>query len=210
MAQKCSQPNEYPYPAPGLSGLVSPHDSKARGRPGNKLNRSGMSDAISVQKHHTNEDEAMSQQENLETQKKMGEAVNKGRLEAFREIFATNVVDHDPAPDQGKGPEGFIQFFTAFRSAFPDLEVAVDHMVSDEDNVSIAYRITGTHKGNFLGIPATGKKVKARGVQIARFENGKIIERWGSSDELGILKQIGAVNGTDSIAQVPAITGQEV
>ncbi|WP_162051473.1 ester cyclase [Pontibacter pamirensis] len=134
----------------------------------------------------------MSKQENIETQKQFGEAINKGNLEKFHQLMSPDVVDHDPAPDQGPGPDGFIQFFSTFRSAFPDLEVKVDHMVADDDNVSIAYTVTGTHKGDFMGIPATGKQMKARGVQIARFENGKIVERWGSSDELGILKQIGA------------------
>jgi predicted ester cyclase len=66
-------------------------------------------------------------------------------------------------------------------------------MVSDADQVAVPYTMTGTHKGMFQGIPATGKKIQARGVLIARFENGKIAERWGSSDELGILKQLGAV-----------------
>ncbi len=135
----------------------------------------------------------MSKQDNIETQKKQGEAINKGHLEVLREVFAPNVVDHDPAPDQGKGPAGFIEFFTRFRAAFPDLEIAVDHLVADEDNVAIAYTITGTQKGSFMGVPATGRKVEARGMQIARFEGGKIVERWGSSDELGILKQIGAL-----------------
>ena len=87
---------------------------------------------------------------------------------------------------QGPGPEGFIQFFTQFRAAFPNLAIAVDHMVSDENNVSIAYTVTGTHQGDFQGIPATGRHIKAPGVQIARFENGKLVERWGSSDQLGI------------------------
>ena len=150
----------------------------------------------------------MSMQDNVNATKKMGEAINKGRLEELREVFAPNVVDHDPAPDQDKGPDGFIQFFSTFREAFPDLAIAVEHMVSDENNVSIAYTVTGTHKGNFMGIPATGKKVKVRGVQIARFENGKIVERWGSSDELGILQQIGAVKGVESVSQTPAITGR--
>ena len=150
----------------------------------------------------------MSKQDNIATQKLQGEAINKGRLQELHTVFAENVVDHDPAPDQGKGPEGFIAFFTNFRTAFPDLSIAVDHMVADEDNVSIAYTITGTHKGSFMGIPATGKKIKARGMQIARFENAKIVERWGSSDELGILKEIGAVKGAESVAQTPAITGE--
>ncbi|MGI8738394.1 MAG: ester cyclase [Gammaproteobacteria bacterium] len=133
----------------------------------------------------------MSQQDNIKTQQTMGDAINSCTLEVLRDVMAPNVVDHDPAPDQGEGPDGFIQFFTMFRTAFPDLKVAVDHMVADEDNVAIAYKVTGTHRGDFNGVAATGQRIEVRGMQIARFENGKIVERWGSSDELGILKQLG-------------------
>ena len=56
----------------------------------------------------------------------------------------------------------------------------------------MAYTLTGTHEGGFQGIAATGKKIEVRGLQIGRFENGQIVERWGSSDELGILQQLGA------------------
>ncbi|MGC2607385.1 MAG: ester cyclase [Silvibacterium sp.] len=134
----------------------------------------------------------MGQKENIETQKKFGEAVNSGKLEGLREVVAPNCVDHDSAPGQVRGPEGFVHFFTYFREAFPDLKVEPEALVADENNVTLAYTITGTHKGSFHGIPATGKKIKARGVQIGRFEKGKLVERWGSSDELGILKEIGA------------------
>ncbi len=134
----------------------------------------------------------MSKQENIAVQKNMGEAVNSGNFDALKLTFDPKVKDHDPAPGQAPGPEGFVQFFRAFRTAFPDLAVAVDHMVTDDDNVAMAYTITGTHKGTFQGIAPTGKKIHARGMQIARFEKGKIVERWGSSDEMGILKQIGA------------------
>ena len=150
----------------------------------------------------------MSQQANIEATKKMGEAVNKGNLDVLREVFAANVTDHDPAPDQGKGPDGFISLFTDMRTAFPDLKIAVENMVADEEQVAIAYTMTGTHKGNFLGIPPTDKKIKARGMQIAKFKDAKIVERWGSSDELGILKQIGGVKGVQSTIQTPAITGK--
>ncbi len=149
----------------------------------------------------------MSQQANIETTKKMGEAVNKGNLDVFNEVFASNVKDHDPAPDQGSGPEGFIKFFTAFRTAFPDLKIAVEQMVADDDNVAIAYTVTGTHQGPFQGIPATNKKIKARGVQIAKFNSdGKIVERWGSSDEAGILQQLGVTKPTSSMNAPPAIS----
>ena len=77
------------------------------------------------------------------------------------------------------------------RTAFPDLKVTPEHITADDDSVALAYTITGTHDGDFQGIPPTGKSIKARGVQIARFTDGKMVERWGSSDELGILKQLG-------------------
>ena len=133
----------------------------------------------------------MSQQDNIATSQRLGEAVNSGNLDVFHELWAPNVIDHDPAPDQVPGSEGFIQFFQALRTAFPDLNVTVDYMVTNDDNVAIAYTVTGTHQGDFLGIPATGRRVSARGVQISRFQNGQVVERWGSSDQLGILQQIG-------------------
>ncbi len=134
----------------------------------------------------------MSKEQNITTTTAFGAAINRGELHQFTNLMTSDVKDHDPAPDQGNGPEGFIEFFQKFRAAFPDLKVAVETMVADEKQVAIAYTVTGTHQGEFQGIAPTGKKIKARGVQIARFEDGKIAERWGSSDELGMLKQIGA------------------
>jgi steroid delta-isomerase-like uncharacterized protein len=150
----------------------------------------------------------MNKQANIEAQKKMGEAINSGHLERLREVMAPDVQDHDPAPGQTKGVEGFIEFFTQFRAAFPDLAIAVEHLAADEDNVAFAYTVTGTHKGNFLGIPPSGKKVKARGLQMSRFKDGRIVERWGSSDELGILQQIGVTKPVESISQTPVISGK--
>ena len=64
-------------------------------------------------------------------------------------------------------------------------------MVADDEHVAIAYTLTGTHKGDFNGLAPTGKAIEIRGVQIGRFEDAKIVERWGSSDEMGILEQLG-------------------
>ncbi len=132
----------------------------------------------------------MSKQANIETQKKFGEAINTGNFELFKELVDQNCVDHDPAPGQAKGAEGYMQFFGSMKNAFPDFKVEVDHLVADDENVSFAYTATGTHKGEFNGIAPTGKKIKIRGMQISRFENGKMVERWGSSDELGLMKQL--------------------
>jgi len=134
----------------------------------------------------------MSKEKNKEIQQKFGEAINTGNLENLKDLVADDVKDHDPAPNQGPGPQGYIDFFTMMRNAFPDMKVEVEQLVADDDNVAFAYTLTGTHKGDFMGVAGTGKSIKARGMQISRFENGKMVERWGSSDELGILKQVGA------------------
>ena len=138
----------------------------------------------------------MGKEQNLEMTKKLGEAVSSGNLQALHEIFSANVVEHDSAPGQGAGPEGYIKLFTIMRTAFPDLKITVDHIVQDENNLAMAYTMRGTHEGDFMDIAPTGKAFEARGMQISRFENGKIVERWGSSDELGLVKQLGATLNT--------------
>ncbi len=133
----------------------------------------------------------MTRESNIAAQEQFGKAINSGDFSIFDKVVAPGVVDHDPAPGQGAGPEGFRQFFTQLRTAFPDLTVRVEQMVADEDNVALAYTITGTHQGPFMGAAPTGKRMQARGVQIGKFADGKLIERWGSSDQLGILQQLG-------------------
>jgi len=134
----------------------------------------------------------MSTDTNLAAQERLGELINTGNIEALDEVFHADVVDHDPAPDQGPGPQGFKDFFTTMRTAFPDLKVASETVVANDDHVSLAYTLTGTHQGDFNGIAPTGRAIEVRGVQIGRFQDSKIIERWGSTDELGILAQLGA------------------
>lgn len=149
----------------------------------------------------------MSKEANIATQKKMGEIVNSYKFERLIEVFAPNVKDHDPADDQDPGSQGFVQWFTQFHSAFPDFKIAVEHMVADEDNVAFAYTITGTQDGPFNGIPATGKKIKVRGMQISKFNSdAKIVERWGASHEVGILQQIGAMKPPAHLDEPPVIS----
>ena len=128
---------------------------------------------------------------NVAAQEAFGEAVNSGNLEAFDDLIAPDSIDHDPAPGQAPGPDGFKGFFTEMRTAFPDLHVDVETLVADDDQVAFAYTLTGTHTGPFQGHDATGKSIKVRGVQISKFIDGKMTERWGSSDEVGILTQLG-------------------
>lgn len=78
-----------------------------------------------------------------------------------------------------------------WRSAFPDLNVAVDLIVAERDMVAVRWTARGTNTGTGNGIPATGKTVQVSGTTIFRFENGKIAEEWTSGDALGLLKQLG-------------------
>jgi steroid delta-isomerase-like uncharacterized protein len=133
----------------------------------------------------------MSKEQNLAALGKFAEAVNTGNFDLFREAVAPDCVDHDPAPDQGPGPEGYRKFFSAVRAAFPDLAVGLDTMVADEESIAFAYTMNGTHRGVLMGIAPTGKTMKIRGVQISKFRDGKMVERWGSSDQLGMLEQLG-------------------
>ena len=133
----------------------------------------------------------MSKEQNLQTANQWGEAINSGNLEALRELVTPNVVEHDPGPNQGPGAQGYIDLFREMRTAFPDLKASPEHVTADEDSIALAYTMTGTHQGDFMGIKPTDRKIKVRGVQIARYENGKMAERWGSSDQLGILEQLG-------------------
>lgn len=128
---------------------------------------------------------------NIAAQKAFGQAVNTGDLDAFDGLVSDACVDHDPAPGQVDGPGGFKALFAAMRAAFPDLRLDVETMVADSDRVAFAYTLAGSQQGPFRGHPATGKPVKVRGVQISRFAGGRLVERWGSSDELGIMAQLG-------------------
>lgn len=133
----------------------------------------------------------MTREQNIASQQAFGEAVNAGDFAAFDDLVASDSVDHDPAPGQAPGPEGYTAFFSELRTAFPDMALAVEKLVADDDSVAFAYTLTGTQTGEFRGHAPTGKSVKIRGMQISTFADGKLTERWGSSDELGILTQLG-------------------
>lgn len=133
-------------------------------------------------------------QRNIEAQKRWGEEVaSGGKLEVLDEILARAFVDHDPAPDQGPGVEGLKGFFRNFRTAFPDLKVEVEKMVATDEYVTIRYNASGTHRGDFMGFSPTGRTFQAPAMQLGRWENGRCVERWGVTDQLEILKQLGLI-----------------
>ena len=119
-------------------------------------------------------------------------ALHTGKFELFDQVVAPNCLDHDPANKTALGPDGYRMFFSGLR-AHADMNVTPEIVVQDEDTIAFAYTLAGTHTGPLGKIPPSGKKVKIRGMQISKFKDGKMVERWGSSDELGLLKQIGVI-----------------
>ncbi len=133
----------------------------------------------------------MSREVNLEAQKKLGELLNNHEVDRLHEVIDDNVVDHDPAPEQAPGGQGIKDFWNQFLSAFPDLKIKPEALVADEEHVTVVLTVTGTHQGTFQGIEPTGKSFSVRGIQVGRFADGKIVERWGATDAAGILEQLG-------------------
>lgn len=133
----------------------------------------------------------MSKEQNLAALGKFAEAVNTGKFDLFEDAVARGCVDHDPAPGQVNGPEGYRTLFSQMRTAFSDLKVDLEAMVADEESIGFAYTVTGTHTGSFMGMLPTGNKVHFRGMQLSKFHEGKMVERWGSSDQLSMLQQLG-------------------
>jgi len=119
------------------------------------------------------------------------EALNKGDLAVADENIATNYVYHGSGGQEFKGPEGFKQFITMLRTAFPDLHFTIEDMVAEGDKVAHRLTLRGTHKGELMGIAPTGKQVTTTAITISRFVGGKEVEAWSSMDMLGMMQQMG-------------------
>ncbi|MBT2535368.1 ester cyclase [Arthrobacter sp. ISL-69] len=117
-----------------------------------------------------------------------------GNLDLIDESVLEGMQDHeDPMPGQPPGRDGVKFYVNAIRAAFPDLTVKLDPVLADGDLEAAHGVLSGTHKGEFLGIPASGKSVEFSSVDIIRIEDGKVAEHWGASDTLSLMQQIGAV-----------------
>jgi steroid delta-isomerase-like uncharacterized protein len=123
------------------------------------------------------------------------EIFTKGQFDTADEIFARNYTDHDPyTPKEfGKGPELVRKTANMYRTAFPDLKVTIEEMISDGDQVVTRWTAQGTHKGELKGVKPSNKKVTISGIQIDHVAAGKISESWTSWDALGMMEQIGAI-----------------
>lgn len=121
------------------------------------------------------------------------EGWGKGNLDMVDEIAAPDMRLHARLPgDFGPGPEGIKKLIRTFRAAFPDLSYTVDFQLAEGDRVLTRWSATGTHRGEFMGIQPTNRRINYDGMSVQRFRNGKIVEAWANVDMLGLLQQIGA------------------
>ena len=121
------------------------------------------------------------------------EVINKGNLGVMDELCAPNMVDHSLPPEFPAGMEGTKQMISMFRAALPDVRVTIEDLIAEGDKVTCRWTACGTHKGDFMGIAATGKQVTVTGIGIDRIVGGKAVEHWESFDQFGMMQQLGVI-----------------
>lgn len=133
----------------------------------------------------------LSVEENKTIANRTVEAINAGDFSSLKNLITSDAADHAVPPGIPPTREGAIQFLTMFRAAFPDLHYTIEDIFGEGDRVVQRTIATGTMKGNFLGMPATGKRASWTEIHIVRLKDGKIVEHWASVDQLGMLQQLG-------------------
>ena len=122
------------------------------------------------------------------------ELFNQGNTSAADEILALDFVEREQLPPGiPNNREGVKVLATMLRSAFPDLKATIEDTIAEGDKVVIRMTWSGTHKGEFMGIPATGKRVSIGVIDVIRIDGGKFVEHWGQMDSMGMMQQIGAI-----------------
>jgi steroid delta-isomerase-like uncharacterized protein len=135
----------------------------------------------------------MSAEENIAAVRQVTDAMNTGNLAAFDELYASDYVIHVAGwPDLDR--EGFRKAVAELRQAFPDFEILLDDIFATDERVAFRFTHRGTHRGEYFGVPPTGKQMTWGGIVISRFEAGRWVEDWEFSDTLGLLQQLGVVS----------------
>jgi steroid delta-isomerase-like uncharacterized protein len=122
------------------------------------------------------------------------EIFNRGNVSLADEFLAPDFIEREELPPGiPSGREGVIQMTAMLRSAFPDFKATIDDIIAEGDKVVIRQTWTGTHKGEFMGVPPTGKSVSFGVIDIIRVAGGKFVEHWGQMDSMGLMQQRGAI-----------------
>jgi len=128
------------------------------------------------------------------TMQRMYELISAGDIDGFGDLVADDLIEHEAVPGFEPTKEGVKRVFHMYRAAFPDLRLEPQDIIVSGDKVVARVRATGTHQGEFMGMPATGKNVDVQLIDIIRFgDDGLAHEHWGLFDALTMMQQLGAI-----------------
>jgi len=119
----------------------------------------------------------------------------RGDVDAIDELLAPDLINHTPPPGLPADREGARLITGAIRSAFPDHDAVIEQMVGEGDLVATYKTFTGTHSGEFMGIPPTGRRVTIRVMDFVRIRDGKVVDHWNIVDVAGLMGQLGVMGG---------------
>jgi steroid delta-isomerase-like uncharacterized protein len=122
-----------------------------------------------------------------------GEVMSEGKIETIDDLCAPDYIENDPLPGTSGDLAGLKDSITQIRAAFPDMQVTPDDLIEEDDRLAVRSTMRATHEGDFMGIPASGKKVEVSNYDFVRFEDGMAVEHWGVIDSAALMEQIGAV-----------------
>lgn len=137
----------------------------------------------------------MSEQNRALVRRFYEEVFNNHKIDAIGDICAADFVDHTAMPGQAPGLEGIKQMFAMFNRAFPDMHIDIEDMVAEREVVVTRFTITGTHKGELMGTPATNKRVTFHGIDWFKFRGDKVAEAWHQGDDAAVLASLGIKMG---------------
>jgi predicted ester cyclase len=118
------------------------------------------------------------------------EIVNKGNIDAVDKFFAVDGIDHTAPPGSPPGFAFMKQLNNMLFAAFPDIQVNIEDLIAEGDKVVCRFTANGTHKGEFMGMPPTGKRFTITEIRIYRIAGGKCVEHWGLVDRMGMTQQL--------------------
>ena len=128
------------------------------------------------------------------TLRRFYDSINAGDVDRFGELLADDFVEHEETPGLAPTKHGTKEFFRMYIAAFPNLRFDAEDVLASGDKVVARVRVTGTHEGEFMGLPATGKDIAVQAIDIVRFgDDGLAREHWGVFDAMAMMQQLGVV-----------------
>ncbi len=126
--------------------------------------------------------------------RRLFDLINAGDIDGFGRQLADHFAEREDLPGYPPTKAGVIEYFQMMRAAFPDMRMVAEDVIASGDKAVARVRVTGTHRGPFMGMPATGKRIEMSLIDIIRFgDDGRAREHWGVADQLALMQQLGVV-----------------